>query len=670
MHIFSKKKHPQNIVIKLFKKNLSQTHIRKSKLYEIFNSKLDENTLLNIPIYNNNTEQTFIYETELINTNLPMVKISSLDNLDKIFLIVDFPNLGGGTSFFLKAIISKYQNCNNFLIARNFDDKISFNINEKYELEKKYNNDEAVEFLNSIQNKITKVFVNHKNGHKQEFIKSLFTLNKEVFTISHDFINFFKNYQISYKQIINEKIIELSDNNPNSYNKIITQNIINAKIIAPFIDENEKIIVSELPDFLELNAKIEFDNKELTVIGLIGMISLVKGENILKKIIDYYNNSQSVKIIIFGKCNIENFNNNFEYKSIEELNNLLILHKPNVLLELSVWPETYSYTLSLVMITQLPVLYFEKPFESVIENRLQKYNNAHSFNSIDNLNELIVKVKQNYLFTIEPKIFFNSFWDEYFGTSNLNANEYIPNDYILNNYNNMNLKSEIENKNIVLITSKIYVSQNAFSYCNNRSIYTPEERFEQTMLTIESIKKYIPDCYIILFDNSKFINKYFDYKINSNVDLFLNIVNNERLNYYTDICEFKAFSELSQLTELYKLIFQNIDFSNIKNLFKITGRYTINEKFDYSQYDNVFNIIKKNEFVTDRDYWYTSFYKVNKSYIHDFFSKLQVAINDYQKYKGFDIEVIFSEIFKNDFKLINNLGIKENIAVWNQVKNI
>ena len=193
----------------------------KSKLYEIFNSKLDENTLLNIPIYNNNTEQTFIYETELINTNLPMVKISSLDNLDKIFLIVDFPNLGGGTSFFLKAIISKYQNCNNFLIARNFDDKISFNINEKYELEKKYNNDEAVEFLNSIQNKITKVFVNHKNGHKQEFIKSLFNLNKEVSTVTHDFLNFIKNFQINYKEIMNERIIELSDNNPNLYNKII-----------------------------------------------------------------------------------------------------------------------------------------------------------------------------------------------------------------------------------------------------------------------------------------------------------------------------------------------------------------------------------------------------------------------------------------------------------------
>ena len=65
---------------------------------------------------------------------------------------------------------------------------------------------------------------------------------------------------------------------------------------------------------------------------------------------------------------------------------------------------------------------------------------------------------------------------------------------------------DVENKNIVFITSKIYTSNEPFSYTNIRSVYTPEERFIQTLETIVSIRKNIPNPYIILFDNSIFTN--------------------------------------------------------------------------------------------------------------------------------------------------------------------
>ena len=65
--------------------------------------------------------------------------------------------------------------------------------------------------------------------------------------------------------------------------------------------------------------------------------------------------------------------------NINELNRLLEKYKPNLLLELSIWPETYSYTLTLMMLTQLPILSLKKNMSCVVENRLSKYDKYYIF---------------------------------------------------------------------------------------------------------------------------------------------------------------------------------------------------------------------------------------------------------------------------------------------------
>jgi hypothetical protein len=315
--------------------------------------------------------------------------------------------------------------------------------------------------------------------------------------------------------------------------------------------------------------------------------------------------------------------------------------------------------------------------------------------------------KQNYLYTIEPKIYFNVFWDIYFSekissTNNSDDNLIFQNSnnkLLIQDYKNIievniddedddnnpdddeddelsekytitDVNNKINNKNVVIVTSKIYVSNNSFSYTNTISIYTTAERFMQTMNTINSIKQYIPNSFIILFDNSVFENTdYFD-QIKDNVDIFLNITDNYLLNYYTDDCEFKAFAEISQILEIYKILFTKFDFNNINQFFKITGRYVINNQFDFNQYNNTKNIIKKNYNVTDRNYWYTCFYKINKNFIDTYFERLKNILKDKNKYVNMDLEVIFSTIFKHDFTLTNNLGVTQNIAVWNEINSI
>jgi hypothetical protein len=66
------------------------------------------------------------------------------------------------------------------------------------------------------------------------------------------------------------------------------------------------------------------------------------------------------------------------------------------------------------MLTDLPILSFDKKFNNVIKNRLNNYNKKYFYDNITDFFDLVYKVKQNYFYTIEPIIYFNSFWDNYF----------------------------------------------------------------------------------------------------------------------------------------------------------------------------------------------------------------------------------------------------------------
>jgi hypothetical protein len=302
------------------------------------------------------------------------------------------------------------------------------------------------------------------------------------------------------------------------------------------------------------------------------------------------------------------------------------------------------------MITDLPILYIEKQYPSVIKNRLASYNKAYSFNSINEFNNLIYKYKQNYFYTIEPNVYFNSFWDDYF--------------------NHYKIEYPIYNKNLVLITSKIYVSDKEFTYISTRSIYSSEERFNQTIETIDSIRKYIPNSYIILFDNSDFNNHDINEIniLNNLVDNFINITDDKILNYYTDDYPYKALSEMSQQLKFYNVFLKNINVKQIKNFYKISGRYLVNKNFNYKNFDNNYNILKKNIDVTDREYYYTSFYKLEKNTLDYYFNKLSYYFNHYKNYTDIvpDIEVIVPFILKNNFAELITLGITQRIAVWKE----
>ena len=152
-------------------------------------------------------------------------------------------------------------------------------------------------------------------------------------------------------------------------------------------------------------------NKKITVV-FIGHISTIKGSNRIKNIVSRYN--MNYEFIIFGSINITIPIKSYQYNSIEELNNLLVLYQPNIIIETSIAPETYSYTLTLMMLTQLPIIYFKKPFDSVIEDRLNGYAEAYPIDNIIGLDKIISSKKQDYFYTINDTLHYDIFWDNYF----------------------------------------------------------------------------------------------------------------------------------------------------------------------------------------------------------------------------------------------------------------
>lgn len=227
-------------------------------------------------------------------------------------------------------------------------------------------------------------------------------------------------------------------------------------------------------------------------------------------------------------------------------------------------------------------------------------------------------------------------------------------------------------KNIILINSKIIVSSQKFSYTNIRSIYTAEARYAQTMNTIQNIKKYIPNYFIIFMDNSK-ISTDMIINISKEVDLFLNPVDDDILNNDTDNNPTKAMGELAQIKYALNYIDQ-IEF-DWNNLFKICGRYVINSTFNYNEYENNQNIFKVHGPLVDykgKMCYYTSFYKISKKNYNQF----KISIEEsYQKFKNDlnlynePLELIFCNAV-NDKKIINTLGITVNAGATQLIEDI
>jgi hypothetical protein len=292
----------------------------------------------------------------------------------------------GGTNVFLNTILMNYKYYNTFFIIRNYDEKYIVTINDDYYFES-FTENELNYFLKQYNYKIMKIFINHIFGHNYTFLYNLKILEKEISYITHDYTGIYRESQYKFNDFC--ELHELKQNILEVCDSVITQNKKNLNIYSNFIKPNTNIFISELPDFSKSGNKIQI-NSEKIIIGIFGAVLDIKGLKILNLLVNYFKNHDNIDFIIFGETNLKvNTLKYVRYHTINRFNELLEHYKPNIILELGLCPETYSYTITLAILTQLPILCLKKNMDCTVEARLSTYNKVYFFDTIKDFTELI-----------------------------------------------------------------------------------------------------------------------------------------------------------------------------------------------------------------------------------------------------------------------------------------
>ena len=594
----------------------------------------------------------FIYIKNGLIKNINLKDISNLENT--VVIIHNYNMHKGGSLKFLKDIYSNFKEYDYlFVWSKNVLDKINFSKNKIMILQYFLFTNIAVNILkNIIIHYNIKLIIPLHDFYFCNNDKDMYKLYNLEYNLEYNVHNSYLNSNIKINSTLSclfyiaYKILCPSDFLYSIYSKIYkNSNLIRFNWIDYELDKNIKYRRQKIVN--------NFIN-----IGMLSENSIYKGKeyvNKLEKVIKYKN--YKINILIIDK-NLPKYNEEEYFTFIKKYN-------INGLLYLNKWGETHCYSLTKALLTGIPIF----------------YNNIGCFKERIPIAEHYIKNVESEEYVIDEKILIKNYYrfldviieNGYDTYDTINSHKIINKQNYQGNFKdlleyNSDYKLESNNNltNCIIITSKIIVSNNKLTYIDTRSIYTKEERLQQTINTIYSIKKNFSNYYIILVDNSNF-DEYCYNKLNNLVDIFINIVDNNEYNYFTDIDKQKGSGDLYQLNIALKYIIDN----NLKfnNIFKLSGRYIINSTFNISDYNNDYNIFKKNLNVTDREYIYTSFFKIYFSNINEIYDLNKYLIKNITG-KKIDIETMLYKNIKSNKKLILNLGITQNIAVWKDTSNI
>ena len=218
--------------------------------------------------------------------------------------------------------------------------------------------------------------------------------------------------------------------------------------------------------------------------------------------------------------------------------------------------------------------------------------------------------------------------------------------------------------NLVLITSVIKTPNKPLSYISNRSIHSHEERYQQTIKTIHSIREKIPNAKIFIVECSNFDENQTEYFKNT-CDFFLNLYEIE--NVRNDIYDISK--SLGEGTMTYFALKYIIDNSIVfDNLFKLSGRYTLSTNFDYNNFNNNNIIIK----YIDKNInnVLTALYKLPRENVNNLMIFLNNNFNQMKQCIGY--EVLFANFIKTQNNNISNfdvIGVEGSVSVSNDYYN-
>lgn len=143
--------------------------------------------------------------------------------------------------------------------------------------------------------------------------------------------------------------------------------------------------------------------------------------------------------------------------------------------------------------------------------------------------------------------------------------------------------SLIPDKNIFIITSSVKPNIGAFS---------DDERFQQTMQTLRSVREKVPDAIIVLSDVS--VRPLSDLEKNSLAEksnFFIDMGQEPTVKFLSEngmksqaenVMMFHTLQTLKNAPQTIKMM------NSVKRIFKFSGRSELEDSFDISEYDNLF----------------------------------------------------------------------------------
>jgi len=159
----------------------------------------------------------------------------------------------------------------------------------------------------------------------------------------------------------------------------------------------------------------------------------------------------------------------------------------------------------------------------------------------------------------------------------------------------------------IIITSVIETTNKPLNYSKIRSVYSHQQRFEQTLETIESVRKYMPSTEIILVECSP--QSEYMKALSEKVDYFYNLEFNQVVNNSPE----KGKGEITLLLHAFSKLTKHYT-----NIYKITGRYVIQPSFDKSIWDgsDTITVCKSNRYGMENS-MHTFFYKIPNNCISE-----------------------------------------------------
>jgi len=216
-----------------------------------------------------------------------------------------------------------------------------------------------------------------------------------------------------------------------------------------------------------------------------------------------------------------------------------------------------------------------------------------------------------------------------------------------------------------LLTDYVFVITSTIITTPLYSLIDNKTRYEQTLETIESIRKRVPNSYILLIDNSPLTEDLIKV-LQSKVEKFISIADRLIVKEFNNNA-MKGQGETYMMAVALDFIKHNL---TCKRIFKISGRYKLTDKFNINDYDSlygkyVYRTRDASKYIKGAMHFHSRIWSVCGSLVDDailFLERVMMTM----MIQNVDVEhAAFRSMDLNKCVEFDIMGLEGYLAIWN-----